>query len=280
MPRRVRLRELLVGVEGLALLRGLYDDTPEDADKRLSEVRHVLEDGSFAAEELTSETDPRTGYGLWAATYGRHGNPIIALEQSFVWPILDTIPRGRALDGACGTGRHARYLADLGHEVVGVDVTAGMLDRARTNVPEANFIEADMREIPCEDQAFDAVVCALALAHLEDLSPPVAELARVLRSGGRMVISVLHPFQALLGWQAPFADAIGRRSFVREHPHTHAEYFAAFVASRLRVRDCVEPRLTDELIRSKRRAFTHIPEATRAAYAGLPAVLVWDLEKQ
>ena len=83
----------------------------------------------------------------------------------------------------------------------------------------------------------------------------------------------------MLGWQAPFADADGRRAFIREHPHTHAEYLAAFAASRLVVRACVEPRLTADLLRSKRRAFAHIPEATVAAYAGLPAVLVWVLEK-
>jgi SAM-dependent methyltransferase len=279
MTRPVRLRELLVGVEGLALLRGLYVGSPEEAERRLAEVRRVLADDAFDVEELTTETDPRTGYAAWAESYGRRGNPIIALEQSIVWPILDAIEPGRALDAACGTGRHSQRLAELGHEVVGVDVTAAMVERARANVPRATFIEADLRDVPHHDQDFDVVVCGLALAHLEDLGPPIAELGRVLRPAGRMVISVLHPFQALLGWQAPFEDANGGRSFVREHPHTHAEYFAAFSVSRIRVRDFVEPRLTDELIESKRRAFAHIPEATVAAYAGLPAVLVWDLEK-
>jgi SAM-dependent methyltransferase len=279
MSRPVRLRELLIGVEGLALLRGLYDVSAEEAERRLAEVRKLLDDDAFAEEELTSETDARTGYGIWAESYGERGNPIIALEQSIVWGVLDAIAPGRALDGACGTGRHSRHLVDLGHEVVGVDITTAMLARARADVPEATFIEADLRAIPLDSETFDLVVCGLALAHLPNLTPAAAELGRLLRRGGRMVISVLHPFQALLGWQAPFADASGRRSFIREHPHTHAEYFAAFTAASLRVRECVEPRLTDELIQSKRRAFAHIPEATLAAYGGLPAVLVWDLEK-
>jgi ubiquinone/menaquinone biosynthesis C-methylase UbiE len=279
MARPVRLRELLVGVEGLALLRRLYDEDAGEADKRLAEVRSVLEDESFAVEEVTTETDPRTGYGLWAERYDRRGNPIVALEQKIVWSLLDRIEPGRALDAACGTGRHARHLVDVGHRVVGVDLTSAMLERARANVPEATFIEADLREIPLGDEQFDLAVSALALAHLPDLHPAIAELARVLRPGGRLVISVLHPFQALLGWQAPFVDESGRRAFVREYPHTHGEYFDAFAASGLRVRSCLEPRLDDELIQSKRRAFTHIPEATVAAYTGLPAVLVWDLEK-
>jgi hypothetical protein len=45
------------------------------------------------------------------------------------------------------------------------------------------------------------------------------------------------------------------------------------------VRDCLQPVLTAGQARAKRRAFQHIPEATAAAYAGLPAVLVWEVEK-
>ena len=279
MARKVALRELLVGVEGLALLRGLYDGSDEAAGRRLAEVRRLLEDPSFSVVEQISETDPQAGYGSWAESYDGEDNPIIALEQAIVWGILEAVQPGRALDAACGTGRHARRLTELGHDVVGVDLTTEMLSRARGRVPQAAFLEGDLRELPVPDGEFDLVVCGLALAHLEDLGPAVAELARVLRPGGRLVVSLLHPFQAMLGWQAPFVDASGRRGFVREHPHSHSEYLAAFDAHDLRVLGCAEPRLTGELLRSKRRAFGEIPEATVAAYAGLPAVLVWDLRK-
>jgi ubiquinone/menaquinone biosynthesis C-methylase UbiE len=196
-----------------------------------------------------------------------------------VWSLLDSVPPGRALDAACGTGRHARHLVELGHEVLGVDLTPEMLRRAAAGVPEATFREADLRDIPAGDRDFDLVVCALALAHLADLDVAIAELVRVLKPGGRLVISVLHPFQAHLGWQAPFADASGRRAFVREHPHTHADYLAAFRSARLSLLGCVEPVLTADHVQAKRRAFRHVPEATIAAYAGLPGVLVWDLGK-
>jgi ubiquinone/menaquinone biosynthesis C-methylase UbiE len=201
------------------------------------------------------------------------------LEQAAVWEILDLVVPGRALDAACGTGRHAGHLVELGHRVVGVDLTPEMLDRARAAVPGAEFFESDLRSLPLKEDEFDLVVCGLALAHLEEIGRAVAELGRVLRPGGRMIVSVLHPFQALLGWQAPFVDEHGCRAFVREYPHTHAEYLAAFGAARLRLRACFEPRLTAEQACTKRRAHEHIPEATVAAYAGLPAVLVWDLEK-
>ena len=280
MPRTVRLRELLLGVEGLALLRHLYDGDDATADARVAEVRRILDDPAFDAGEPTAEASPREGYAAWAEDYDDPGNIVIALEQPAVWARLDGVAPGRALDAACGTGRHARRLADLGHEVTGVDLTPEMLERARERVPEARFAEGDLRALPAPDAAFDLVVCGLALAHVPDLRPAVAELARVLRPGGRLVVSVLHPFQAHLGWHAPFRGSDGARGFVREHPHTHSEYLAAFDAAGLALRGCDEPVMTAAQAPSKRRAYAAVPDATVQAYAGLPAVLVWDVERR
>ncbi|MGI8715404.1 MAG: class I SAM-dependent methyltransferase [Solirubrobacteraceae bacterium] len=182
-----------------------------------------------------------------------------------MWSLLQSLAAGDALDAACGTGRHARRLVDLGHTVVGVDVMPEMLQRARQNVPEATFVPADLRAIPVRDGAFDTVLCGLALAHVPDPAPAVAELGRVLRPSGRLIISVLHSFQAHLGWHAPFARSEGARGFVREHPHTHADYFAAFAAAGLRVRACLEPALGLDPVKAKRRAYRHLPDATVAA---------------
>src|SRR5687767_7333185 len=241
MARNVGLRELLIGIEGLALLRHLYDGTDEDAAHRLAEVRWLLHAESFAASEPTWETDPKAGYGSWSQRYDEPGNPIIALEEPEMWSLLEALPPGPALDAACGTGRHARRLVGLGHDVVGVDLSPEMLERARGAVPQAAFHESDLCNIPADDGQFALVVCGLALAHVTDLPAAITELARVLGTGGRLIVSVLHPFQALLGWHAPFEDELGRRRFVREHPHTHADYLGAFNAAGLQVRNCIEP---------------------------------------
>ncbi len=279
VARHVRLRELLVGVEGLALLRHLYDGSEDAADRRLGEVRRVLDEDVFLAGEPIREADPRAGYGAWSETYDAPGNPIIALEQPAVWSLLDSLTPGRALDAACGTGRHARYLVELGFDVLGVDLTSQMLERAAVNVPEARFQEADLLAIPAVDGQFDLAVCGLALSHITDLRAAVGELARVLRPDGQLVISVLHPFQAHLGWQAPFVDGEGERGFIREHAHSHADYLAAFRVAGLELRDCLELSLTDDQVRTKRRAFQHFPEAAAQAYVGLPGVLIWSVRK-
>jgi SAM-dependent methyltransferase len=275
--RHVRLDELLVGTAGLALLRNLYDGSDAQASQRLAEVRSILnrdDEHARDAGELIAESEPRAGYAVWAASYDEPGNPIVALEQPAVWGLIDGLPPRRALDAACGTGRHAARLVALGHEVAGVDLTPEMLATARVNVPGARFREADLRSIPSGDAAYDLVVCGLALAHLPELTEAVTELRRVLAPGGRLIVSVLHPFLAALGWQAPFSGADGRRGFVREYPHTHADYLTALGAAELTLEELIEPRLTAADTRAKRRASREIPEATVQAYAGLPGVLV------
>jgi ubiquinone/menaquinone biosynthesis C-methylase UbiE len=280
MARHVRLRERLVGIEGLALLRHLYEGSDADADRRLAEIRRLLDDERFAGGEPIHEASVITGYGAWSKSYDEPGNPVIALEQPAVWSFIDRLPPGRALDAACGTGRHARHLVERGHDVLGVDLTQEMLVRARENAPAARFEQADLRAIPAEDGELDLAVCGLAIAHLDNLDAGVAELARVLRRGGHLVVSALHPFQAHLGWHAPFALSNGERGFVREHDHTHADYLNAFRAAGLNVSGCKEPALTEHELAAKRSAFAHIPQATAEAYLGLPAVLVWDVEKR
>jgi SAM-dependent methyltransferase len=279
VARHIGLRELLVGVEGLALLRHLYDGTDAETQARLEEVRRLIDDEEYSRGETVAEVGARAGYGAWSSRYDDTDNPIIALEEPITWSILASIPAGRALDVACGTGRHTRQLIRLGHRVVGVDHTREMLAVARRELPEAEFAEADLRALPLPDGMFDLVVCGLALAHVGDISGATRELARVLRTGGRLVASALHPFQAYLGWHAPFEHSGGQRAFVREYAHTHSEYLSEFAAARLDVRACFEPALTEAEVRSKRRAFGHIPEATLSAYIGLPAVVVWDTVK-
>ena len=103
--------------------------------------------------------------------------------------ILDGLPIGVALDAACGTGRHTAYLASLGHEVIGVDSSPEMLERARQKIPTGTFHEAELHDVPLDDDSVDLVVCAIALSHVPELEPVLAELVRVLRPNGQLVIS-------------------------------------------------------------------------------------------
>jgi hypothetical protein len=99
----------------------------------------------------------------------------------------------------------------------------------------------------------------------------------VVRPGGRVIISDVHPFLVLLGGQAQFHTAYGGTGFMRLHPHLLSDYCQAGAAAGLRVRACHEPRLTPEAALTA--AAERLPEANRAAWVGLPGVVIWDLEK-
>lgn len=280
MARTLDARELLIGIEGLALLRHLYDGTDEQGAQRLDEVRRLVQEPAPRPPEAVVELDPRAGYDAWSSSYDDPGNPIVGLEEPAVRSLLDRLPPGRALDAACGTGRHTAHLLGLGHRVAAFDLTRGMLEQVRRRGIDPPVAEGDLRAIPFAGQVFDTVVCGLALAHVGDLRTAAAEFARVLVRGGRLIVSVLHPMQAFLGWQAPFQDPAGRRRFVREHPHTHADYLSAFRVSGLDLVTCVEPALTRREIQARRRVWPFIPEAALAAYDGMPAVLVMEMERR
>lgn len=279
----MRLREFLVGVEGLALFRHLVEGADETAEARIAEVRRIVGAGDEATYGLGTdvpELDPRAGYARWAETYDRPGNPLINVEQTELWALLEDSPVGRALDAACGTGRHSAHLAELGHDVTGVDGSPEMLEIARDRVPKARFLEGDLHALPVEDGEVDLAVCALALGHCDDLQAPIAELTRVVRPGGRIVLSDLHPAMSIAGGQALFESADGSLAFVREHVHLHGEYLDAFAASELYVDRCIEPRFGPVEAAMQGMAAQFIPEATQAAFAGLPGALIWRLERR
>ena len=195
--------------------------------------------------------------------------------------LLEPLPPGTALDAACGTGRHARWLRARGHRVIAVDGSAEMLDVARAAEPEIDWRLGDLSALPVETASVDLVVCALALTHCEDVRGPVAELARVLRPGGRLVVSDFHPFQLMVGGTAFFFDAHGRAGYVRSYAHAHETYFTAFTAAGLDVTRCLEPRLTEPaLAMAAGGLMPAAPEAFRGALLGTPEALIWEARRR
>jgi ubiquinone/menaquinone biosynthesis C-methylase UbiE len=234
----------LLGLQGIALLRAFSGDYDRDFTlARLREIQTLLD----AAGELGDgiEAHPitaREGYAQWAESYDEPGNALIDMEQPVVREILDGLPRGVALDAACGTGRHSEYLASLGHEVMGVDESPEMLAVARNKVPGAEFHEANLRELPLPDDSVDLVVCALALMHVPDLARALAELVRVLRPNGHLVLSDSRGFIGDIGLPLVRVGADGSFGYMPVWSRLASDYLAAALPLGLQVRRCDELR--------------------------------------
>jgi SAM-dependent methyltransferase len=102
----------------------------------------------------------------------------------------------RILEAGCGAGPISAILRDRGANVAGFDSSAKMVELARKRLgPDADLRIADLGgPLPYPDGAFDDVIAALVLHYLEDWTGPLAELRRVLRPGGRLIVAVDHPF--------------------------------------------------------------------------------------
>jgi demethylmenaquinone methyltransferase/2-methoxy-6-polyprenyl-1,4-benzoquinol methylase len=132
-------------------------------------------------------------------------------------------PGDRVLDACCGTGDLA--LAARSHgaaEVVGLDFSAKMLERARAKGPVIEWVQGDVLALPFDDASFDSATVGFGIRNVDDLEAGLRELRRVLRPGGRLAIleittprGVLAPFYRvwfdrvvpLLGRVLPGGDA-------------------------------------------------------------------------
>jgi ubiquinone/menaquinone biosynthesis C-methylase UbiE len=120
----------------------------------------------------------------------------------------------RILDAGCGSGPLFAALRDRGAIVTGIDSSTKMLELARQRLGDGAALHpADLGSpLPFPDAAFDDVIASLVLHYLEDWTAPLAELRRVLTPGGRLIVSVEHPFVAQMQ-AGPGADYFATRKY-------------------------------------------------------------------
>jgi SAM-dependent methyltransferase len=139
-----------------------------------------LDDPALVATEYADETRLRRRAAMFTGLDTGADARVPAVAA-----VAEARPR-RVLEVGCGWGELAEWLArETGAEVVAVDLSPRMVELARERGVDARV--ADVQALPFEDGSFDVAVAAWMLYHVPDLAAAVAELARVLRPGGRLV---------------------------------------------------------------------------------------------
>ena len=142
-------------------------------------------------------------YDAWFdSAWGAHA---WAVESTAVIASLGAQPGWRIVDVGCGTGRLFEHLLAGAAQAIGVDRDAGMLDRAAVRAPGC-LVRADAGRLPLADRSVDAAVAVTVLEFSTHPASVLAEMARVTRPGGRLVVGVLNPHSPW-GW----ADQARRR---------------------------------------------------------------------
>jgi cytosine/adenosine deaminase-related metal-dependent hydrolase/SAM-dependent methyltransferase len=144
------------------------------------------------------------GYRAWANSYDRELNPMLALEKRFLETLLPPVAGLDVVDLGCGTGRWLEIFQGLRpRSLLGVDWSVEMLEVARGKVGEAaRFAHADCADVSFESSSADLVLCNFVLSYIEDAGGFLAKVRKMLRSGGSMFITEVHPeTSSRLNWR-------------------------------------------------------------------------------
>ncbi|BEP12572.1 demethylmenaquinone methyltransferase [Acidothermaceae bacterium B102] len=120
-------------------------------------------------------------------------NDVLSLGQDRRWrkAVVDAVAAGpgeRVLDLAAGTGTSTAAFAERGADVVACDFSLGMLQVGRKRRPDMPFVAGDALRLPFADDSFDAVSISFGLRNVNDVDVALAELHRVTKPGGRLVV--------------------------------------------------------------------------------------------
>lgn len=202
-------------------------------------------------------------YDAVADTYASGVDDVSNPAASELLDLVGPVAGRRVLDIACGHGVIARTLARRGAEVVGVDLSTALLERARaiesTEPLGIGYVEGDVADPGLlAGERFDVATCNFGLSDIDDLDAALASVARLLEPSGRFVASILHPCFAGAGdvsgsWPtgSSYDDerrwrAEGERSTLRQvvgaNHRMLSTYVGALVGNGLAIDELREPR--------------------------------------
>lgn len=157
-------------------------------------------------------------YTLWADTYDRVPNPLLALEERYLAPMLPSLDDKTVLDLGCGTGRLLNLLSSSAVErYLGIDLSAAMLRRtARKLRIHGHLLRADCLNLPLCSHIANVIIGSFLLGYI-NVRDLAAEIARVSRGATDLLLSEFHPEARALGWKRSFRS----RDQVIELPTNH-----------------------------------------------------------
>ncbi|MBV6623017.1 MAG: methyltransferase domain-containing protein [Rivularia sp. (in: Bacteria)] len=184
-----------------------------------------------------SEVEVRAQYEQIASIYDIRWRKYIASTLTFLsnWEQID--PKSTVLDVACGTGEFEQLLLDKNstQKIIGIDISENMLNIARRKnktYSNVEFYQASVNSLPFQDYIFDVIVCANAFHYFEQPQIALAEIKRVLKPNGKLIIldwSKDFLICRICDWLLQLFDS------AHQHCYTQAELYQLLVAADFKI---------------------------------------------
>ena len=184
----------------------------------------------WSANKIIKSLSPLEGYNLWANTYNKESNPIKDLSDKLVEKFLPDLEGKNVLDAGCGSGKFC-LIAEKNNasKILGIDLSPKMIELTRPHCLSSELRCDDISISPIEKNAYDVIICALVLGHIENLKPALSNILCALKKGGTLIITDFHPFLTMLKSKRTFKDSKSGETYeISHHLHLFEEYFTLF----------------------------------------------------
>lgn len=198
------------------------------------------------ADRETQFLAVEAAYDRWSGFYDRYDNPLVFVADAALRCAIPDASGRSIVEFGCGTGRNLAYLRSRGaSHVVGLDLSAGMLERAKARHVADDLLIHDMSigEAPAVP-ACDLALFVLSLEHFASLTGPLRQALGLLRPGGEIIVIEIHPYLSFRGAKAHFVDG-NKQVEMPAYAHQFADYLTAFSKLGLVICRCREWRPSD-----------------------------------
>src|SRR5271165_3696019 len=199
------------------------------------------------APQSAVRLDAQQAYACWAPTYDETPNPLLALEERSLAPMMSSFFAKDMVELGCGTGRWLQRLEKAGlKSLAGVDISDAMLAEAKRKcLPSTSVIHSDCTTTTLPDHGADCILASFILSYVQDLRKFADEAARILRPAGTIIVSDLHPNTSSYAWRRTFSKA-GRLFEIATFRYSLPELVNAMSAAGFMLEGMHEPSFGEE----------------------------------
>ena len=183
------------------------------------------------------------------------------MDHLVVRKLIQRFKNNNIIEIGCGTGKNTVLLCEVAAQVLAIDFSEGMLEKARIKMKDKKNVKFEFANItekwPCDDNYYDVVMCGLVLEHIENLVFIFSEANRVLKESGEFFINEFHPFYQYQCKKANFQKN-GKKIELESYVHDISEFINSGLKNNFELRRMDEYRDNKEASIPRLVSFTFI----------------------